>query len=138
MHNLGLGGLEFNPKHTIDEHRAEGFKLPNVIEDDESALDSNEDVAPSSGVATRGLNQNTASDWSTEIPVSEGSIQIPKTDQFNRGDHEDDVDGWMRELSNDNVFKTMHDPKHRHPRHHGRLFLPSSLAYYSNNFLFLF
>lgn len=31
MHSLGLGGLDFTPSHTLDEHRPEGFKTSEII-----------------------------------------------------------------------------------------------------------
>ncbi|XP_055529215.1 metal cation symporter ZIP14 [Wyeomyia smithii] len=32
MHSLGLGGLDFIPTHTLDEHRPEGFKTEDLVE----------------------------------------------------------------------------------------------------------
>ncbi|XP_055628727.1 zinc transporter ZIP10 [Toxorhynchites rutilus septentrionalis] len=31
MHSLGLGGLDFVPSHTLDEHRPEGFKTQDIV-----------------------------------------------------------------------------------------------------------
>ncbi|XP_058831015.1 zinc transporter foi [Topomyia yanbarensis] len=31
MHSLGLGGLDFIPTHTLDEHRPEGFKTESLV-----------------------------------------------------------------------------------------------------------
>nr|XP_019558136.3 zinc transporter ZIP10 [Aedes albopictus] len=31
MHSLGLGGLDFTPSHTLDEHRPEGFKTSDIV-----------------------------------------------------------------------------------------------------------
>ncbi|XP_058461134.1 zinc transporter foi [Malaya genurostris] len=32
MHSLGLGGLDFIPTHTLDEHRPDGFKTEKVVD----------------------------------------------------------------------------------------------------------
>lgn len=31
MHSLGLGGLDFTPSHTLDEHRPQGFKTADIV-----------------------------------------------------------------------------------------------------------
>ncbi|XP_055591783.1 zinc transporter ZIP10 [Uranotaenia lowii] len=46
MHSLGLGGLDFSPSHTLDEHRPEGFRTEDLVE---SPFVENE---PKSGEAT--------------------------------------------------------------------------------------
>lgn len=96
MHNLGLGGLEFNPTHTIDEHRPVGFKLLNVIEDGEqSQRNSN---ASANGAELAEITDTTTAQFET-----------PPADDFRETD--DSID--------ENIFRLLHDPKHRHPRHHG-------------------
>lgn len=101
MHNLGLGGLEFNPTHTIDEHRPAGFKLPNVIED-----------VTSSAQTSINLNGTTISD-KKENTTSPTTIYEYQSKDAIADHHHDSIA--------DNLFRTLHDPKHRHPRHHGSI-----------------
>ncbi|XP_053685108.1 zinc transporter ZIP10 [Sabethes cyaneus] len=42
MHSLGLGGLDFIPTHTLDEHRPEGFKTEDLVEPFSNPVSSNE------------------------------------------------------------------------------------------------
>lgn len=100
MHNLGLGGLEFNPTHTIDEHRPVGFKLLNVIEDAEPTQNNTTTINTENGAEFAQIIETTTTQYETP----------PKDDEFSEAD----------ESTNGNVFRLMHDPKHRHPRHHGR------------------
>lgn len=37
MHNLGIGGIYFSEKHTLDQHRSDGFKLPEVVIEEDAA-----------------------------------------------------------------------------------------------------
>jgi zinc transporter 5 len=97
MHNLGLGGLEFNPTHTIDEHRPVGFKLLNVIEDAEPS--QNNPTSTENGAELAQITDTTTTQYET----------LSKDDEFIEAD----------DSTNGNVFRLMHDPKHRHPRHHG-------------------
>lgn len=48
MHNLGIGDLYFSEKHTLDHHRPNGYKVPDVIYDDELA--QSEQRAPDTGM----------------------------------------------------------------------------------------
>lgn len=36
MHNLGIGDLDFPEKHTLDQHRPNGYKVPDVVYDEET------------------------------------------------------------------------------------------------------
>lgn len=37
MHKLGIGGIDFPEKHTLDEHRPNGFKIPEITYDESTA-----------------------------------------------------------------------------------------------------
>lgn len=118
MHNLGLGGLEFSPTHTVDQHRPEGFRLPDIVIEPEITVSSTaateekttaQPLSESSVVIlSRTITENIAlNDITTESVENERHIDLSK-------------DMWNSDLWQDIVFKQMHDPKHRHPRHHGK------------------
>lgn len=52
MHNLGIGGIDFPEKHTLNEHRPSGYKLPEVTFDEDTATFQNE--PPSLETTTHG------------------------------------------------------------------------------------
>lgn len=33
MHKLGIGGIDFPEKHTLDQHRSSGYKVPDFEEE---------------------------------------------------------------------------------------------------------
>lgn len=40
MHKLGIGGLDFPEKHTIDEHRPDGFRIPDINYDESTTTEN--------------------------------------------------------------------------------------------------
>lgn len=40
MHKLGIGGLDFPEKHTIDEHRPDGFRIPDISYDESTTVEN--------------------------------------------------------------------------------------------------
>lgn len=42
MHKLGIGGIDFPEKHTLDQHRPSGYKVPEVTFDEETTTLQNE------------------------------------------------------------------------------------------------
>lgn len=100
MYNLGIGNIEFNPTHTLDEHRPSGFKVPDIEENDTESSPTDVDTIVTNGNAKDERLRNVALD--------------------NKNSETDDII-WTNEMSKDTQFKTLHDPKHRHPRHHGKL-----------------
>lgn len=40
MHKLGIGGLDFPEKHTIDEHRPDGFRIPDISYDESTTTEN--------------------------------------------------------------------------------------------------
>lgn len=118
MHNLGLGGLEFQPSHTVNEHRPDGFKLPEIILDDDknNTLDGQHynDTSSVNGFIDNYafLQINIANETSNHANGSEGNGKS----NFTNGSLSD---MWNSTFWQGGTFKQMHDPKHRHPRHHG-------------------
>lgn len=120
MHNLGLGGLEFSPTHTVDQHRPEGFILADIVIDSEiTATAATEKtttahpfLGPSLGIPS-------------DLITDENDINDITTESTESGRHHTDLskDMWNSDLWQNIVFKQMHDPKHRHPRHHGKLII---------------
>lgn len=111
MHNLGLGGLEFSPTHTVDQHRPDGFRLSDIVIEEEIPVPSN--------TATQEISTSPPLlGTSDDIPSKTNEI-TPETGENERHNYIS-KDMWNSDLWQDIVFKQMHDPKHRHPRHHGK------------------
>ncbi|EAT33567.1 AAEL014156-PA [Aedes aegypti] len=77
MHSLGLGGLDFTPSHTLDEHRPDGFKTSDIVNSftadySENDLQQQEKVTVSinsiSEDHARSSHQNDVLPPSTEYP----------------------------------------------------------------------
>ncbi|XP_073839615.1 zinc/iron regulated transporter-related protein 71B [Musca autumnalis] len=113
MYNLGLGHLEFEPSHTIDEHKAKSAANNNVNEDAiKSYMDSQ----------TKKLG-------SDNDDVQGSKVKTQKADKSHEYQH-DDQDGQSHQSLDTPIiveFKEMHDPKHRHPRENDATFDSSSL-----------
>lgn len=90
MFSLGLGEIEFNPLHTLEQHHPNGYKVPDITDI------SDNDVLSYHINATK-------------------KIEIKNVTSANNGDNNE----VLIKNSTDNDFKSLHDPKHRHPRHHG-------------------
>lgn len=46
MHNLRIGGIDFPEKHTLDQHRPNGFKTPEVIIDEDTTTTAYVETTP--------------------------------------------------------------------------------------------
>lgn len=110
MHSLKLGGLEFNPSHTVNEHRPKNFTLPDIIieEPDNSTFELTSIKADNNQSAPLTINDK-------DLAVTEHSVNPSSSDAQILLDNMWNEDLWL-----DVDFKEMHDPKHRHPRHHGK------------------
>uniref|UniRef100_W8BTE1 Zinc transporter ZIP14 n=1 Tax=Ceratitis capitata TaxID=7213 RepID=W8BTE1_CERCA len=97
MFNLGLGQIEFEPEHTIDEHRPKGFKT----------IDSAEDAQLTAYFEQQSLRFS-PSDDDIEV-LTQRVVESKQTDE---------LDILLKEKEKGILleFKEMHDPKHRHPR----------------------
>lgn len=129
MHSLHLGGVEFGPTHTVDEHRPKDFKLPDI-----ALNDTDHDHNETSSILAKNLTSN---DIAAEIKQNDtANNHTTYTDDAQLGD----LDMWNDELWLDATFKQMHDPKHRHPRHHGKSSGSNylRLTYYYYNYYYLF
>ncbi|XP_037935792.1 zinc transporter ZIP6 [Teleopsis dalmanni] len=113
MYNLGLGQLEFDPTHTIDEHHSPSFQqkpendleLKNYIEQNMKLLPNDVDDIQ--------LTESTSK--------SKTSSMSADTDNSNKEDT-DVKERIAREKGILLEFKEMHDPKHRHPRENDATF----------------
>lgn len=95
MFSLGLGEIEFNPIHTIEQHHPNGYKVPEIT-----------DITDTSDNDVLSYNHTSA----------ENATKKLETNSDNSGD----ADANTPQNSTNNNFKSLHDPKHRHPRHHGK------------------
>lgn len=121
MHSLHLGGVEFGPTHTVDEHRPKDFKLPDIALNLTDHAHETTDEATTTTVHWSSASASLSS--STIRPANASQVITDETRNATRnatGGQLGDVDMWNDEMWLDASFKQMHDPKHRHPRHHGR------------------
>lgn len=114
MHNLGLGGLEFSPTHTVDQHRPDGFRLVDIIEPEKTVTSTIAaiEVKPTSQPSVL-TTSKTIYDDNPVNEITTESVEYGRNNDLSK-------DMWNSDLWQDIVFKQMHDPKHRHPRHHGK------------------
>ncbi|XP_031638568.1 zinc transporter ZIP10 isoform X2 [Contarinia nasturtii] len=92
MHQLGIGGIDFPEKHTLDQHRPSGYKVPEVTFDEESTTLQNE------------ITYETTTTTAASYAAGNDDQLIKLINTFDNEQKED-------------IFRTMHDPNHRHPRH---------------------
>lgn len=91
MHNLGIGGLEFNNSHTLAQHRPDDFTLPDIPVIEHGDLRTEHDF----------------------IEKKEANPEV----KYNHPESEAD---WNDESWPEILFRDMHDPEHRHAsKHHG-------------------
>lgn len=119
MHNLGLGGLEFSPKHTLDEHRTNDYKVATFSIDDiidEQRITSKSDKYDNTAINNDKIEFN-SSTVDQELATTEEATTIYSADK------DYNIIKLMNVFDNDkqeDIFRTMHDPYHRHPRHRGK------------------
>ncbi|XP_053953441.1 zinc transporter foi [Anastrepha ludens] len=94
MYNLGLGQIEFEPEHTIDQHRPKGYKT----------LESDDD-AKLTAYFERQISK---------LSPSDEDIEVLKQNQKSADELDILIGGKDKGVLLE--FKEMHDPKHRHPR----------------------
>ncbi len=121
MHNLGLGDLEFDPGHTVDQHRPDGFKVPDI------------DVVEEVDDSRRHTQHKSES---IDIKIKETNSDAPKSNdkklQTNIVDKKQVLDEptpteylneltWKSDDFEDASFASLHNPKHVHhkPHSHG-------------------
>lgn len=113
MHNLGLGDLEFDPGHTVDQHRPDGFKVPDIDLVEETVLtrQTRNDVH----LVDITVNDDPKSDHgkTPSIEANEKHVPIETT----TGDYENAIT-WKAEDFNDTSFASLHNPKHFHHKMH--------------------
>uniref|UniRef100_A0A1Q3G562 Putative zinc transporter n=1 Tax=Culex tarsalis TaxID=7177 RepID=A0A1Q3G562_CULTA len=100
MHSLGLGGLDFTPSHTLDEHRPEGFRTEDLLEDPHHDHPADEKVTVAfNGIDDHGRPQYSTVQGSTATP-DEGTLRNRREQQVEKG-HEAIINGsdWIRELN---------------------------------------
>lgn len=115
MHNLGLGDLEFSSKHTLDEHRPIGYIVPSL------EFDNNEFYHESNSTSNVNSTEHANNETSykhTANADSTDSVTNPPITPF----ADESIIKIMNEFDaekQEGLFRTMHDPLHRHPRHRG-------------------
>lgn len=111
MYNLGLGGLEFNVTHTIEEHHPDGYKIPDLEDDINLLNDNNENNSDNS-------QENIKIEF--ESNTNKNNEDSPNIQNIEIYDSTNNIMNLDQAEINENEmnFRKMHDPKHRHPRHH--------------------
>lgn len=141
MYNLGLGGLEFSPKHTIEEHHPNGYKIPEFTLDDNDIGDADDEEEVIAGIDHGQIirvthvhdhnhtkQQNPVENNSTSDNSSKGAELKNIPEENVNPDLQDDSSILFLDDDDNNksTFKEMHDPKHRHPRHRDEHSLPTT------------
>lgn len=110
MHNLGLGGIEFSPTHTVDEHRTKDYKLAEISigENESLSLEKETNFKSFTNAHAIANNEKVQEVMNTTNPEQNSN---PQNDSF--------YNMWNSSLWQASSFIQMHDPKHRHPRHQG-------------------
>ncbi|XP_005183630.1 zinc transporter ZIP10 [Musca domestica] len=111
MYNLGLGHLEFEPSHTVDEHKTK------------SSNNANEDAIKSyMDLQTKKLGSDDDGDETQLAPEQRTKNQ--KANRSHEYHHDDKEDTQHQSVDSPIIveFKEMHDPKHRHPRENDATF----------------
>lgn len=118
MHNLGLGDLEFDPGHTVDQHRPDGFIVPDidVVEENVLTRETRHDVH----LVDIKTNDDTpkSNDGKTPAIVADKERAPIETAT---ADNENTVT-WKSSDFEDASFASLHNPKHVHhkPHSHGK------------------
>lgn len=124
MHNLGLGQIEFEPTHTIDEHRSEGHNHKDsendnlsekFFEDQTTKLLDQESGIPLAPTIQQQQKQQHHHQQQQQrliqnVAAAEDIATTTSTAPATPHDHHTSGKRVVLE------FKGMHDPKHRHPR----------------------
>lgn len=112
MHNLGLGDLEFDPGHTVDQHRPDGFKVPDIDVVEETVLTRQ----TRNHLVDITINDDAlkANDGKTPtVTADEKHVPIETT----TGDYENGIT-WKSDDFEDASFASLHNPKHVHHKPH--------------------
>lgn len=124
MHNLGLGGLEFSPKHTLDEHRLDGYKVPDFNTDeiiDITELPNERRSNAIDDTTTKTEDETTTN--AAAVATDATTINANEATTIYSAENDYNIIKLMKAFDNDkqeDIFRTMHDPFHRHPRHRGK------------------
>lgn len=94
MFSLGLGEIEFSPIHTIEQHHPNGYKVPDIGD----------------------ISDNDTLSYTILQTVENATRKSEINSEDKSGANNDS----LNQNSTNNDFKSLHDPKHRHPRHHGK------------------
>lgn len=115
MHNLGLGGLEFNPGHEIEEHHPDGYRLyEDSLKDVEKPLLINLETSTEKATK-RVVTIEIEDDGDSEEIVVKQTTPLDhhshiKYDQASYKLKADETDEAAQEKTR---FISMHDPKHQ-------------------------
>lgn len=114
MYNLGLGQLEFEPSHTVDEHKPKNRNANNI---------ANEEAIIKTLMDQQTKKLMSEDEYMPISPDTKGNSQTTDTNNHDHSHTDNDKDDDQK-LTLDNTviveFKEMHDPKHRHPRENGK------------------
>lgn len=119
MHNLRLGDLEFDPGHTVDQHRPDGFKVPDIVveevNDHTKHTDDSIDIKTKEGNDAFRSNDGKAQTITTTTTAKHSQNETtPPTEYLN-------AITWKADDFEDASFASLHNPKHVHhkPQSHG-------------------
>lgn len=113
MHNLGLGGLEFPAKHTLDDHRPADYKAIDLI----PGPNTNETTPKPEPIVLSGVSEETEAPTTSADTLETDAIDTTSTTVADKG--YEIIMNVFDSNKREDVFHKMHDPFHRHPRFRG-------------------
>ncbi|XP_055311077.1 zinc transporter ZIP10 isoform X2 [Sitodiplosis mosellana] len=113
MHNLGIGGIDFPEKHTLNEHRPNGYKLPEVTFDEDTSTFQNE--PPSITLETTTPDHSSQQRKTCLSPIS--LVQMYSPDAMNGTIKNNPVYRSSSVLA-DNNDEHQHQHQHEHQHQH--------------------
>lgn len=128
MHNLGLGGLEFPAKHTLDDHRPADYKAVDLI----PGPNSNETTPKPGLIVLSGVAQETEAPTTSSNTLETDAIDATST-TVTAASADKGYEIIMNVFDSnkrEDVFHKMHDPFHRHPRFRGTRSQAKTAAFY--------
>lgn len=116
MHNLRLGDLEFDPGHTVDQHRPDGFKVPDIVveEDNEHIENADDTIDIKIKEENDSFKSNDGKAPTTTADKNDSLNETNPTEYLN-------TITWKADDFEDASFASLHNPKHVHhkPQSHG-------------------
>lgn len=125
MHNLGLGDLEFDPGHTVDQHRPDGYKVPDIIVEEDKVqkefAQNIDEIIDGERISVQIREDRAASKSNSETTTTQPTKLDRKSSTLepkNPTEYLNEIT-WKSDDWEDMSFASLHNPKHVHHKPHG-------------------